>query len=94
MGAWHGGRAAATVALVAEAEAAVVGVEAEEALQPPVTKAETEDLNANPTPDLKAQQNEAFDELMLRLEATSVDPRADNWATWVWDPREGKFTCP
>ena len=59
-----------------------------------MTQAEMKDLNANPTADQRAQQQDAFGQLLGKLETTFVDPRAAGWAAREWDPAAAKFACP
>jgi len=94
-----GRRAAAAWALAAAAAAALAGGAAAAAgggapQGAPMTQAEMKDLNANPTADQRAQQQDAFGQLLGKLETTFVDPRAAGWAAREWDPAAAKFACP
>ena len=59
-----------------------------------MTQQEMKDLNANPTADQRAQQQDAFDQLLGKLATTFVDPGAVNWTAREWDPATAKFECP
>ena len=91
-----GRRAAAAWALAAAALAGGAAAGDGEAPmgEPPMTQKEMKDLNANPTPDQRAQQQDAFEQLLGKLETTFVDPGAVDWTAREWDPATARFECP